>query len=236
LNGIDTVNGDLVRSEPIWEQVVSVLRYEIVVGALPDGAHLKEPLLARRFGVSRMPIREAIAQLDRECLVRVLPRRGAFVIGISEQDISDIYACRTMLELAAVRCVAATIDARAVTELDRLVDQMAIAVASDQFRWMATADISFHRRIMDLSRNRALIASWEPLAPLIETILGVTNSTCIELPAAVESHRAIARALARHDIAEATAIMELHLPSGEYLVHRAIQAVRESSNPCLQLA
>ncbi len=230
------MNGDLVLSAPIWEQVVSVLRFEILVGALPHGAHLKEPVLAQRFGVSRMPIREAIAQLDRECLVRILPRRGAFVIGISEQDISDIYECRTMLELAAVRRVAAIIDARAAAELDQLVDQMAVAVASGRLRWMAMADISFHRRIMDLSRNRALIASWEPLAPLIETILGVTDSTCIELPAAVESHRAITRALARHDIAEATAIMELHLPSGEYLVQRAIQAVREGGNLSLQLA
>src|SRR5450755_1968647 len=72
---MNVVNRELVRSEPIWEQVVAVLRLEIVVGELPHGAHLKEPLLARRFGVSRLPIREAIAQLDRERLVRILPRR-----------------------------------------------------------------------------------------------------------------------------------------------------------------
>jgi GntR family transcriptional regulator of gluconate operon len=224
---MDAVNGELVRSAPIWEQVVTVLRCEILVGALAHGSHLKEPSLARRFGVSRLPIREAIAQLDREHLVRILPRRGAFVIGITARDISDIYECRTMIELAAVRRVAATIDAEGVAELDRLVDQMDGAVTSGQLRLMAAADISFHRRVVDLSRNRALIASWEPLAPLIEAILGISDTTCAELPIAVESHRAITRALARHDTAEAVAIMTVHLPSGEYLVQREIQATKE---------
>ncbi|MDB5057498.1 MAG: transcriptional regulator, GntR family, partial [Chloroflexi bacterium] len=78
------------------------------MGELAHGSHLKEPSLAQRFGVSRLPIREAIAQLDREGLVEILPRRGAFVIGITDQDVSDIYECRTMIELAAVRRVATT--------------------------------------------------------------------------------------------------------------------------------
>jgi GntR family transcriptional regulator, gluconate operon transcriptional repressor len=233
---MNVVNRELVRSEPIWEQVVAVLRLEIVVGELPHGVHLKEPLLARRFGVSRLPIREAIAQLDRERLVRILPRRGAFVVGLEARDISDIYECRTMIELAAVRRVAPTIDARAVAELDHLVDQMEIAVASGQLRLMAAADMSFHRRIVDLSGNRALIATWEPLAPLIEAILGITDSTCTELPVAVSAHRALTRLLAKHDTTEAVALMALHLPSGEPLVQQAIQAVREGRELRLQPA
>jgi GntR family transcriptional regulator of gluconate operon len=232
----DVVNRELVRSEPIWEQVVAVLRLEIIMGELPDGAHLKEPILARRFGVSRLPIREAIAQLDREHLVRILPRRGAFVRGLAAQDLSDIYECRTMIELAAVRRVAPAIEAHDVAELDHLVDQMDMAVASGQLRVMAAADMAFHRRVVDLSANRALIAAWEPLAPLVEAILSISDSMCAELPVAVTSHREITRALARHDTTEAVKIMTLHLPSGEHLVQQAIQSVREGRERRLQPA
>jgi GntR family transcriptional regulator of gluconate operon len=213
-----------------------VLRREIVMGELAHGSHLKEPSLAQRFGVSRLPIREAIAQLDREGLVEILPRRGAFVIGITDQDVSDIYECRTMIELAAVRRVATTIDAPAIAHLNRVVDQMEIAVNTGQLRMMASADMAFHRCIVQLSRNRALIASWEPLAPLIEAILGISDTTCVELPLAVTSHRAITDALAIHDAAEAVSIMAIHLPSGEHLIHGAIRSVRESRQVGLQPA
>src|SRR6185312_14590413 len=108
---------EIVQSEALWERVVAALRRAIIVGELEPGSHLKEPVLAARFGVSRLPIREAIAQLDHEGLVRIEPRRGAFVIGLTEHDISDIYECRLMLELAAVRRAAPRIDADGIADL-----------------------------------------------------------------------------------------------------------------------
>jgi DNA-binding GntR family transcriptional regulator len=224
---MSSLNLDAVQSEPIWERVIGVLRREIVMGELAHGSHLKEPSLARRFGVSRLPIREAIAELSREGVVQILPRRGAFVIGITDQDITDIYECRTMIELAAIRRVAVTIDAQGIADLNLLVDQMDDAVAAGLPRLLAAADMMFHRRIVELSKNRALIASWERLAPLIETILDITDTSCVDLLEAAGGHRRITTALANHDTAEAVALMTTHLPSGEPLVHRAMQSVRE---------
>src|SRR5579871_6458237 len=94
---------EIVQTEALWAHVAAALRRSIVLGDLEQGSHLKEPLLAQRFGVSRLPIREAITQLEREGLVRVEPRRGAFVVGITEQGIKDIYDCRLLLETFALR-------------------------------------------------------------------------------------------------------------------------------------
>ena len=58
---MDTLVLEVVQSEALWERVVAALRRAIVIGELPPGSHLKEPLLAQRFGVSRLPVREAIA-------------------------------------------------------------------------------------------------------------------------------------------------------------------------------
>ena len=226
---MEALRVDIVQSEALWERVVAALRRAILIGELAPGSHLKEPLLAQRFGVSRLPIREAIAQLDREGLVRVEPRRGAFVIGVTDQDIRDIYECRMMLEMAAIRRTAITIDASAIAELESFVDQMDIAVATGQPQLLAASDMSFHRQIVTLSGNRALGIAWEPVAPLIETILGISDTTCssADLPEAVEGHRRIICALAAHDVAAAEQILQVHLLGGERLVHEAICSARD---------
>ena len=80
-----------------------------------------------------------------------------------------------------------------------------------------------------LSGNRALANAWEPVAPLIETILGISDASCssAELPEAVEGHRRIIRALAHHDVPEAEEILRVHLEGGEQLVFDAIRAARD---------
>jgi GntR family transcriptional regulator of gluconate operon len=225
---MDVLHVEVVQSEALWERVVEALRRAIVIGELPPGSHLKEPVLAQRFGVSRLPVREAIAQLDREGLVRIEPRRGAFVIGVSEEDIDDIYECRLMLETLAVRRTALRVTGQSLAELEGFVQQMHSAVAAGQPQLFATADMSFHRRIVTLSGNRALASAWEPVAPLIETILGISDTTIssAELPGAVEGHSKIIRALERRDAAEAEDLLRVHLLGGERLVHEAIRAVR----------
>jgi DNA-binding GntR family transcriptional regulator len=225
---MDAFRADVVQSEALWEQVVAALRRAIVTGELANGSHLKEPILAQRFGVSRLPIREAITQLDREGLVHIEPRRGAFVIGITDQYITDIYECRTMLEMAAATRAAGTADANALQELGARVDQMTIAVANGDSQMLASSDMSFHRRMVTLSGNRALVNAWEPVAPLIEAILGISDSYCssAELPEAVESHRRIIAALEAHDPASARDLVRTHLHGGERLVHEAIRSVR----------
>jgi GntR family transcriptional regulator of gluconate operon len=225
---MDALRVELVQSEALWERVVTALRRAIVMGELAPGSHLKEPLLAQRFGVSRLPIREAITQLDREGLVRIEPRRGAFVIGVTDQDISDIYECRLMLETAAIRRTAARIDAQGITYLEALVVQMDVAVANSRPQALAAADMAFHRTLVTLSGNRALVNAWEPVAPLIETILGISDATCssADLPEAVNGHRKIIKALAIHDAPAAEKLLGVHLPGGERLVREAIRSVR----------
>jgi len=163
----------IVPEGALWERVIVAMRRAIVLGELAPGAHLKEPLLAQRFGVSRLPIREALAQLEREGLVRVEPRRGAYVLGVTARDISDIYACRLILEARGVQRAAARVDGLGVASLYAHAEQIEVAETVEA---LAAADMAFHRRLIVLSGSRALLTAWEPLTPLIETILGISNS------------------------------------------------------------
>jgi GntR family transcriptional regulator of gluconate operon len=217
----------IVQQEALWQRVVYAMRRAIVIGELEPGTHLKEPALAQRFGVSRLPVREAIVQLEREGLVRSEPRRGAFVVGVTEQAISDIYECRLLLESCALRRAAARIDEQGVAALATLMDQMEAGVAAGQVPLVATCDMAFHRLIIYLSGSRALATAWEPLTPLIETALGIAEATVPDLPTAVGGHRGILLALQQRDGEGAVLLMSAHLPGGEKLVLDAIRRVRE---------
>ncbi len=216
-----------LQQEALWHRVVYALRRAIVMGELEAGAHLKEPALALRYGVSRLPIREAITQLEREGLVRGEPRRGAYVVGITDQVISDIYACRLLLESYALRQLAARIDAAGLAALTEQVDQMEQDMAAGRVQGVAANDMAFHRRTVELAGNRALATAWEPLTPLIETALGIAEATVPDLPTAVHGHRLILGALAEHDAEGAVAMLAEHLPGGQKLVLDAIRHARE---------
>ena len=82
---------------PLRDVVFNTLRQAILTGELKPGERLMELHLAKRLGVSRTPIREAIRMLELEGLVTMIPRKGAEVSRISRQDISDVLEVRGSL-------------------------------------------------------------------------------------------------------------------------------------------
>ncbi|MBP2302950.1 GntR family transcriptional regulator [Azospirillum picis] len=97
----------IARSRPHYrtatEFVEAAMREAILAGTLPAGSPLRQEELAAAFGVSRMPVREALRQLEARALVEFHPHRGAVVAEISAEDSADIGAIRAALEPAALR-------------------------------------------------------------------------------------------------------------------------------------
>lgn len=213
---------EIVQIEALWERVAATLRRAIVLGEFAPGTRLKEPSLAKRFGVSRLPIREAITQLEREGLVRSEPRRGAYVVGVTQQDIVDIYECRLTLEMLAIQQAAVRVTPEEAADLYRDIDEMEEGVASGRIGAFAAADMSFHRTLIVLSGNRALRSAWEPLAPLIETTLDIADTSVEDISKAVAGHRPIVSALEQHEPATAKALLYEHLTGGQGITLGAI--------------
>ncbi|MBQ2697893.1 MAG: GntR family transcriptional regulator, partial [Clostridia bacterium] len=84
-------------------RIFQVLEQDILNGKYPSGTNLTEKELCEEFGVSRTPLREALCQLELEGLVECIPNKGAVVLGISDQDINDIYAIELALDGLAAR-------------------------------------------------------------------------------------------------------------------------------------
>ena len=87
----------------LWEQVRDRLREDILAGRLEPGTELSEVALAKDFGTSRGPLREALGRLASEGLVTITPRRGAVVAQLSREEFIDAYQVREALETLAVR-------------------------------------------------------------------------------------------------------------------------------------
>lgn len=106
-------------------KVTTKLREAILKGHFKMGERLIQEEWAEKLGVSRMPIREALRQLEVEGLVRIEPRRGAIVTPISKEDIEEIYQLRAMLEGKAVEMSLPHLDEEDIQELEILNSQMA---------------------------------------------------------------------------------------------------------------
>ncbi|MGU3668256.1 GntR family transcriptional regulator [Methylobacterium sp. A49B] len=87
-----------LRHKTVSAAVAESLRQRILNGELPPGVQLRQDALADEFGISRIPVREALLQLEASNLVRIMPHRGAVVTGVSLEELEDIFQLRAQLE------------------------------------------------------------------------------------------------------------------------------------------
>lgn len=222
---LDQFDPGPVRSVALWETIVEPLRKAIILGELAPGLRLEEVALARKFQVSRIPVREALTRLEREGLVRIEPRRGAFVVGVSPRDIHDIYEIRRFLELTAIRKVAEHPDPIGRSRLHALLDSMAEAIRQDVRATLARLDLEFHRQIVVSAGSAPLLAAWSPIGDLLATILSITNALRSDLSPTQVSHQAMVDAIVRHDADAAVSLLRTHLESGEQTMRDALVQV-----------
>ena len=106
--------------------VFETLRDAIITQVLKPGERLMEIQLADEMGVSRTPVREAIRKLELEGLVVMVPRKGAYVAGVSMKDIHEVYEVRSALEMLAVTLAAERITEEELDALERQVLRLSL--------------------------------------------------------------------------------------------------------------
>ena len=144
------------RPKSIAEEVADRIRAAIVDGDLRLGQDLSERQLAESLGVSKTPVREALAQLRMEGLVRIYPQRGVTVFTLSANEIRDICELRQALEVAALRHALERNPGRLADGLARVVDAMEAARRSGDERAYLSADTAFHQVFFEACGNRYL--------------------------------------------------------------------------------
>jgi DNA-binding GntR family transcriptional regulator len=180
--------GHPVRATTLREEVFRALRRAILAGQLAPGARLQETELAAGLGVSRNPVREALARLEAQGLVRSIPNQGARVISPLLAQVQDALLVRAQLELLAVRLALRKARLCQFDELAGIVAQMqAMASESQAFPraqslpredWTPTfgdagvhgrmnlLDTAFHESLVASAESESLQHTWKAAAPL----------------------------------------------------------------------
>jgi DNA-binding GntR family transcriptional regulator len=142
------------------------IRDGIISQKYKAGARLNETSLAREFSVSRIPVREALMQLEERGLAVSQPRRGMFVNSLDEVDTQQINSVRLVLEAEALKLCQALISAEMTRNLNSMVTAMEQWQSGTQLE-AAELDLDFHRAIWSYSGNRYLEKTLNTLAPIL---------------------------------------------------------------------
>lgn len=199
------------RGESLGAQVARVLRQRIVRGELAPGERITEEALAEEFDVSRGPVRDALTQLSFEKLVRIQRPRGVFVVGLTRDDVDELYSLRGALEqLALSRAMRVEEDQRWKAMADA-VDRMSRAAESGDHEAFVVADLEFHSQIYELADHPRLKGAWEQYLPTFSALLEVTINHDEDLHESSEDHGRLMRVMRESSPEQAAAVLTEHL-------------------------
>lgn len=189
-----------------------MLRAEILNGTSVPGALLAESAVAKRLGVSRVPVREALFALEREGLVEFSATGRAFVKALTPQDFEELYVLRLALEPLASRLAAQAFKAD-VSELEK---NLAATRRARSVQEVTLLDLDFHQLILEASGNARLLKLWRSLRGELELWLGRLHrshqlQTCETLRATVEAHQSIIAGFKTESPAVCERLMREHI-------------------------
>jgi DNA-binding GntR family transcriptional regulator len=211
-----------VERTVLREQIKEILLERILRGELEPGERLVETRLARELGTSQAPVREALRDLQLLRLVESEPFRGARVRAVDDAQLLPVFPVRAALEDLAAR-EAAVRAGGDVEPLEREVAEMRRAAARGDWRTQISADLAFHRALVELAENEPLLQSWLVLGIDVSTAFA-TYWTYWDQADLAEFHVPIVDAVRAGDATRAGAEARKHVRRTEKVVRRRTRA------------
>jgi DNA-binding GntR family transcriptional regulator len=203
-----------LESVGLKQQVQARLKQAILDGALAPGEQLVEGEIARQFGVSRSPVREAIQDLERQGYVVKKPRRGTFVTDLNPQSVVEIYSLRILLEGYAAAIVAAKRPADTVERLRALVGDMEEAMRNSNLVGFSEADLEFHSLLCHSTGHVHLVSLTQCLRPEMGFHIVLSRYSLSEIENLIRQHSRLLDAIEAGQSAEARLVVQEHIRWG----------------------
>lgn len=199
------------KTASLEEQVTATLESEILTGTLAAGTALTEQSLSVRLGVSRTPIRAALHTLAEEGLINLVPNRGAVVVGVTREDLIDIYKIRMRLEGLASALAAERISREDLATLRESVELAEFYISRNDTEHLKELDTQFHAIIYRASGNRMLNKTLSELHRNIISYRKMSLSVPGRLERSVGEHREILKAIEAGDAERADSLTCAHV-------------------------
>jgi DNA-binding GntR family transcriptional regulator len=196
--------------------VADIIRQAILQGLIKAGEPLRQEDLAARFGVSRMPVREAIYQLQAEGLVSYYPHRGAVVASLSYEEAQEIYEIRVALETAALTLA---IPRLSPTDLDAARQLLVISEQTQDVAKWGELNWQFHATLYNPAQRPRLLAMIKNLHTQVDRYMRLELSVMHYKPTSQAEHYRLLEACQSQKTEEAVLILKEHIQAaGELLV------------------
>lgn len=197
--------------QPLRDMVFDVLMNAIMNGQLSPGERLLEVQLADEMGVSRTPVREAIRRLELEGFVIMVPRKGAYVAGLSVDDVECVYEIRIALESLAVRLAASRMTDEDYQLLDDLAARMTATWQEGNVEQWVALDAQFHELLYKFSRNERLVQMMSNIMEQLSRYRIISLADMTVRRNSLSEHQALIEALKQRDSAAAEAAAAKHI-------------------------
>ena len=208
--GID-VKQEVTDKYSLRGRVFHRLREDILSGKYKENDELKEVAIGEELGVSRTPVREAFRQLELEGLIQIVPNKGAYVTGITEKDVRDIYMIRSLLEGLCARWATEHITPEQMAEMEENIFLSKFHAEKGHYEQLAQLDNRFHEIMYEACNSKMLE---HPLRDFHEYVLRVRKRTLSEKKRGTKSneeHEQIMEAIKAGDADRAQALANAHM-------------------------
>jgi len=209
----------VLHSEPLHLKVYSLMKDWITAGRLRPGERLRETTLASELGVSRTPVRDALRRLEQDRLIVSVPGPAYEVHSPTEQDLTDLFGARVILEGGAAQIAAERQPPEAFAPLTGVLEQMREAYLRDDAATVMDLDVRFHELVVAACENPVVVELHSHLTTrlrLVRTLSGDIRGRQVQV---LDQHHAIVEALRSGSGAAAEQAIRLHILS----VYRAVR-------------
>jgi len=197
---------------PVADTVLARLSEAIMSGEMVAGSKISEPEIARRYGISRAPLREAIRRLEERSLVTRVPRQSARVVSLTPGRIRQVFVIREAIEGMAAREAAMHIDEEEVARLKASLERQREASDASSAYPFKNLDTDYHGAIAQASRNEFLVKFLrEDYQALVEICRRRQRASAERARQSLVEHQRIVEALAARDADLAEMLMRRHV-------------------------
>lgn len=192
-------------------RVFNKVRDDILSGKYKENDELKEIAIGEELGVSRTPVREAFRQLELEGLIQIIPNKGAYVTGITIEDVKDIYMIRSKLEGLAAAWACEHITKEQLEEMEENIYLAKFHAEKGHFDQMSELDSRFHEILYEACNSKILEHHLRDYHQYVQRVRKKTLSTIDRSLASNAEHQAIMEAIRDKDSEKADELATLHI-------------------------
>lgn len=208
---LDFLSNDYKEKKTMAQIVEENIEIDIITGKIPSGKRINEQSLCKTYNMSRTPIREILRRIEGNGLVKSIPNRGVFAVGLTQEALDDLFYLKTILEVQCVRWAVERIEEHQMDLLEETFDFMQFYTMSNDLDKILRINEGFDTIIYNSAHNKELETRLNRYNFLIKHANAEVKYPLNYLPTVLEEHRAIFEAFKSKNPDAGAEATEIHM-------------------------